>query len=75
MTGSKRFQIVKTSAGWVVRKETSSRPAGVYTTQAEAWSEGRRRALGAGGEAVLHSKDGRITARNLYGIDPRPRKG
>jgi hypothetical protein len=58
MTGKKSFVILPTSAGWIVRKESGSRPAGIYSTQAEAWSEGRRRALGTGGEAVLHGKDG-----------------
>lgn len=74
MTGKKSFVIVPTAAGWTVRKESGSRAAGVYSTQAEAWSEGRRRALGLGGEAVLHGKDGRVKARNLYGTDPTPRK-
>lgn len=74
MADKKSFLILSTPAGWVVRKESGSRPAGIYSTQAEAWSEGRRRALGSGGEAVLHGKDGRIRARNLYGTDPAPRK-
>jgi Uncharacterized protein conserved in bacteria (DUF2188) len=74
MTGKKSFVILPTPAGWIVRRESGTRAAGVYSTQAEAWSEGRRRALGSGGEAVLHGKDGRIRARNLYGTDPLPRK-
>jgi hypothetical protein len=63
------------SGEWTVKRHGSSRAASVHSTQAEAWSETRRLARGAGGEAILQGKDGKIRARNSYGNDPHPPKG
>jgi len=48
---------------------------GSYTTKAEAQSAGRDLARREETEHVIHTKDGRISARNSYGNDPRSRKG
>jgi hypothetical protein len=63
------------SDGWAVKREGSSRATSLHSTQADAWQETRRRARGAGGEAYLKGKDGKIRARNTYGTDPFPPKG
>lgn len=60
------FSVVKTSNGWVVRKDGSSRVASVHSTQTEAWAESRRLARGSGGSAVLRGDDGQIRAQNSY---------
>lgn len=61
--------------GWAVRREGSDRASSVHSTQNEAWNESRRLARGAGGEAYLQGRNGRIRARNTYGKDPFPPKG
>ncbi|WP_353641025.1 DUF2188 domain-containing protein [Mesorhizobium sp. WSM2239] len=72
---SKNYWTTKSSDGWAVKKEGSTRASSVHTTQAEAWSEARRLARGAGSEAFLKDSDGKIRARNSYGNDPYPPKG
>ena len=63
------------SDGWAVKREGSTRASSVHSTQNEAWNESRRLARGAGGEAYLQGRNGRIRARNTYGNDPFPPKG
>jgi hypothetical protein len=60
---------------WVVKREGSERATSVHPSQEEAWGEARRLARGAGGEALLHGRDGKIRARNSYETDPFPPKG
>jgi hypothetical protein len=60
---------------WAVKREGADRASSVHSTQSEAWSETRRLARGAGGEALLQGRDGQIRARNTYGHDPFPPKG
>lgn len=60
---------------WAVKRSGSSKAASLHTTQTDAWKEARRLARGAGSEAFLKDKDGKIRARNTYGKDPFPPNG
>ena len=76
MTKNKDYWTSPSKGGeWSVKREGSSRAASVHGTQTEAWNEARRLARGAGGEAYLQGRDGKIRARNSYGDDPFPPKG
>lgn len=59
---------------WAVKKVGSERAASLHGTQDGAWKEARRLARGAGSEAFLKDRDGKIRARNSYGNDPYPPK-
>ncbi|MDP1583280.1 MAG: DUF2188 domain-containing protein [Bradyrhizobium sp.] len=72
---SSNYWTTKRSDGWAVKKEGAARASSVHDTQSDAWSEARRLARGAGGEALLKGNDGKIRARNTYGKDPFPPKG
>ncbi len=50
---SKNYWTTKRENGWAVKKEGAARASSVHNTQAEAWSETRRLARGAGVEALL----------------------
>jgi Uncharacterized protein conserved in bacteria (DUF2188) len=69
------FWVVKSSSGWVVKKEGSSRPTSVHSTQTQAWAESRRLARGVGGDAFLKGHDGRIRAQNSYKDAPSAKRG
>lgn len=75
MANDKNYWTTKHNDGWAVKKEGSTRASSVHETQADAWGEARRLARGAGGEALLQGRDGKIQARNTYGKDPYPPKG
>lgn len=61
------FNTVMKSGGiWIVT-EGSGRSASKHTSQDEAWKETRRLARGAGTEAILKGKDGKVLTRNFYG--------
>ena len=72
---TKNYWTTPRADGWAVKKEGTNRASSVHSTQAEAWSETRRLARGAGSEALLQGADGKIRARNSYGSDPYPPKG
>lgn len=61
--------------GWQVKREGNQKATSVHTTQAEAWKEAREQAKSQGGEAFLQNKQGRVRARNSYGVDPFPPEG
>ena len=75
MANRNNYWTVRESKKWAVKREGSDRLSAVHSTQADAWSDARRRARAAGGEAFLQDRDGRIRARNTYGVDPYPPKG
>ena len=75
MSKSKNFWTTPHDDCWAVKGEGSERASSLHPTQEDAWNEARRRARGAGGEAFLQGKNGRIRARNTYGHDPFPPKG
>jgi len=70
-----KFYVSKSSDGWAVKKEGSSKASSIHSTQSDAWAEGRRLARGSGGTSFLKGRDGRITASNTYKNDPTPTKG
>lgn len=72
---SSNYWTTKRPDGWAVKREGSARASSIHETQASAWAETRRLARGAGGEALLQGKDGKIRAKNSYGDDPYPPKG
>lgn len=55
---------------WAVKKAGSEKASSLHGTQDDAWKEARRLARGAGTEAFLKGRDGKIRARNSYGNDP-----
>jgi hypothetical protein len=57
---------------WAVKRAGTERAASLHGTQEDAWKEARRLARGAGSEAFLKDRDGKIRARNSYGNDPYP---
>ena len=61
--------------GWKNVSAGSSRAIGTYRTKAEAQAAGRERAKQSRTEHIVHTRDGRIGARNSYGNDPRRSKG
>jgi hypothetical protein len=63
------------AGGWKNQREGSARSIGSYPNKAEAQAAGRETARRNGTEHIVHTKDGRISARNSYGNDPRTRKG
>ena len=69
------FRTSKSSHGWAVKKDGSTRVSSVHSSQSDAWTEARRLARGSGGQAYLKGTDGRIKARNTYGKEPFPPKG
>lgn len=72
---AKDYWATKHNGGWQVKGSGNDRASSVHSTQSEAWSEARRLARGAGGEALLQGRNGQIRARNSYGDDPFPPKG
>jgi hypothetical protein len=67
------FWTSKTTTGWQVRKSGASHPSSIHNSQSGAWSEARRLARGAGGEAYLKDSNGDIRAQNSY-KENAPRK-
>jgi hypothetical protein len=67
------FWTSKSAGRWQVKKEGASHPMSVHTSQSGAWSEARRLARGAAGEAFLKDSNGRIRAQNSY-RENAPRK-
>lgn len=65
----------KKDGGWAVKREGSTKASAIFDSQAEAWSDTRRRARGTEGEAFLQGKNGQIRSRNTYGKNPFPPKG
>ena len=61
--------------GWVNQREGSSRAIASFATKAEAQAAGRDTARRDRTEHIIHTRDGRIAARNSYGNDPRRSKG
>lgn len=72
---AKDYWATKHSEGWQVKGAGNSRATSTHSTQEAAWSEAKRLARGAGGEALLQGRNGQIRMRNSYGHDPYPPKG
>lgn len=57
---------------WAVKKEGSTKASSLHNSQENAWKETRRLARGAGSEAFLKDREGKIRVRNSYGNDAYP---
>ena len=75
MSNRRNYWTTLRDDGWAVQREGGHRASSVHASQDEAWGESRRLARGAGGEAFLQGRNGRIRARNTYGNDPFPPRG
>lgn len=60
---------------WVNVVEGSESPLSSHLTKSEAVEHGRKLAIRAGTEHVVHNRDGSIAYRNTYGPDPYPPAG
>ena len=72
MTG---LHIVQRPNGWAIRPENANYDMAVYSTQQEAFQQGRIQAQIMGAELFLHDRHGKIRERNTYGVDYFPPKG
>ncbi|HEX8832391.1 MAG TPA: DUF2188 domain-containing protein [Longimicrobium sp.] len=71
----KTQHVVPQNGGWAVRREGDSKASRVFEKQTDAISHARDEARKAGGELVIHGRDGRIREKNSYGRDSFPPKG
>ena len=60
---------------WKVQQHGASRAVKIHDDQASAWDQTRSLARGAGAEALLKNRQGRVRERNTYGPDRFPPRG
>lgn len=77
MTGKgDRHVVPNPKGGWDVKAPEAQRASAHTNTQAEAITRAREIASNAGGETVIHGRDGAIRAKDSSGgNDPHPPKG
>ena len=61
----------KSDGMWHVTSGSNGTSSGNYNTQKEAMNAGRKQAMEASAEFVVHGKDGKIRLSQSYGNDPR----
>ena len=61
----------KNEGQWCVTNGSNGQSTGKYGTQKEAMEHGRKQAMEASAEFVVHGKDGKIRLSTSYGNDPR----
>ena len=61
----------KNEGQWCVTNGSNGQAVGKYQTQKEAMQKGRKQAMEASAEFVVHGKDGKIRLSQSYGNDPR----
>ena len=61
----------KNEGQWNVTSGNNGQSMGKYNTQKEAMEHGRKHAMEASAEFVVHGKDGKIRLSQSYGNDPR----
>lgn len=61
----------KNEGQWCVTNGVNGQAVGKYGTQKEAMQQGRKQAMEAAAEFVVHGKDGKIRLSTSYGNDPR----
>jgi hypothetical protein len=61
--------------GWQVKGEGNKKPSAVKTTQKEAISNARVKAINQGSELIVKGRNGRIRHKDSFGNDPFPPKG
>ena len=67
--------VSRSDGGWSVRKTGDSRACGKFASQSEAISCARSVAISSRGEIIIHGRDGRVRARDSYGVDRCPPHG
>jgi hypothetical protein len=60
---------------WTVKQPGQKKSVVYFPTQKLAIKYGRKRAIEARSELIIHRPDGRIREKNTYGYDPYPPKG
>ena len=60
----------KNEGQWCVTNGSNGQAVGKYQTQKEAMQKGRKQAMEASAEFVVHGKDGKIRLSQSYGNDP-----
>jgi len=71
----RNVHVVQTQSGWGVYVEGNERNSTVCSTQAQAISIGRLKAMNEKSELIIHGEDGKIRQKNSYGNDPFPPRG
>lgn len=67
--------IAKSDGSWSVKRTGAERASGIFPTKREAVSTAKRMVTtSGGGELIIHEKDGRVSRRDSFGIDPAPPK-
>ena len=74
MAKTRNLHVVPGQSGWVVRKEGSARSARRFSTKGDAVTYARDTSKRDKGELYVHNRDGTISERNSYGVDPVPSK-
>lgn len=64
--GMQTQHVLPSKDGWVVKRAGASRSTKSFETQVEAIKFGKKVAKDQRTELIVHSKDGRIKARNSY---------
>jgi hypothetical protein len=67
--GRIRVHVLPVDGGWQVRRQGTSRAAGVYTTQTEATEAAKSTLRRSGGELMVQGRDGRIRESMTLGRD------
>ena len=65
----------KNEGQWCVTSGSNGQAMGKYDTQKQAMEHGRKQAMEAAAEFVVHGKDGKIRLSTSYGNDPRNSTG
>lgn len=60
------------NGGWSVKKDNASRASKTFDTQKDAVEYGKNISKNAGGEFIVHGRDGMIKRSSSYGKDPNP---
>ncbi|HLO17292.1 MAG TPA: DUF2188 domain-containing protein [Anaerolineales bacterium] len=68
------IHVIPRNNSWIVRREGDDRLISTHDTKQEAEKAAREIARDAKGELVIHNRDGRISSRDNYSLDPLPPK-
>lgn len=63
------------SGNWAVKKSGAERASSVHDRKADAVKVARQAAAQEKSELVVHNRDGKISAKDSHGHDPRKSKG
>ena len=63
------------NGGWQVKESGNTQATSKHTTQLEAITYGREKAINQQTELFIHRTNGQIRERNSFGNDPYPPQG